>query len=51
MEEEYPEDGAADCKSSELVNLTSKVDKNGKLEWDAPDEVAALLRRHLEGRS
>jgi hypothetical protein len=44
MEEEYPEDGAADCKSTEVVNISSKMDKSGKLTWDAPEGRWTILR-------
>jgi hypothetical protein len=36
MEEEYPEDGASDCKSKETIDITSKMSKNGTLAWDVP---------------
>ncbi|MCC6125712.1 MAG: discoidin domain-containing protein [Pirellulales bacterium] len=36
MEEEYGEDGKADCRSAEVLDITSNTDKSGKLAWTAP---------------
>ena len=44
MEEEYPEDGLRDCQSKEVVDLSSKMDKDGKLQWQAPDGRWTILR-------
>ena len=44
MEEEYPEDGAADCKSAEVVDISAKMAKDGKLVWDAPEGRWTILR-------
>jgi hypothetical protein len=44
MDEEYPEDGAADCKSTEVVNLSTKLGKDGKLTWDVPEGRWTILR-------
>jgi hypothetical protein len=44
MEEEYPEDGVADCKSDEGVDISSKMDKDGKLTWDVPEGRWTILR-------
>ncbi len=44
MEEEYPQDGTADCQSKEVVDLTSKMDKDGKLSWQVPEGRWTILR-------
>ena len=44
MEEEYPEDGAADCQSGEVLDLSAKMDKDGKLDWQPPDGRWTVLR-------
>ncbi|MBN2024569.1 MAG: discoidin domain-containing protein [Pirellulales bacterium] len=44
MREEYPPDGAVDCQSAEVVDLTSKMDAQGKLEWDVPEGRWTILR-------
>ncbi|MFZ1936153.1 MAG: glycosyl hydrolase [Thermoguttaceae bacterium] len=44
MDEEYAEDGARDCRSKEVIDLTSKMDGQGKLQWQAPRGRWTILR-------
>jgi hypothetical protein len=44
MEEEYPEDNAVDCQSKEVVNLTAKMNKEGKLDWQVPEGRWTIMR-------
>jgi hypothetical protein len=44
MDEEYPEDSTADCRSSEVIDLSSRMDKNGKLDWQVPEGRWTVLR-------
>jgi len=44
MEEEYAEDGASDCRSDEVVDLTARRDAQGALRWDAPAGRWTILR-------
>jgi len=39
-----PRSRVAHCKSEEMVDLTSKVDKSGKLVWDAPAGSWRIMR-------
>jgi hypothetical protein len=43
MEEEYADD-ANDCRSEEVVDLTAKMNKEGKLEWQVPEGRWTILR-------
>lgn len=36
LEDEYPEDGAVDCRNTEVLDISSRMDADGKLEWDVP---------------
>jgi hypothetical protein len=44
LDEEYPQDGAVDCRSREVVDLTASTDANGRLSWDAPPGRWTILR-------
>ena len=44
LEEEYPDDGVQDCQSKQVLDLSSKMDKDGKLQWQAPDGRWTILR-------
>jgi hypothetical protein len=44
MDEEYADDGARDCRSSEVIDLTSEMDEQGKLHWQAPKGRWTILR-------
>ena len=44
MEEEYTDDGARDCQSSEVVDVTDKLGKDGTLQWDVPKGRWSILR-------
>ena len=44
MEEEYADDGASDCQSKEVVDLSSKMDKQGNIHWQAPAGRWTILR-------
>jgi hypothetical protein len=44
MEEEYAADGTYDCRSKEVVDLSTKMNKEGKLEWQAPEGRWTILR-------
>lgn len=43
LDDEYPTDATTDCKSAEVVDLTSKM-KDGTLAWDAPAGRWTILR-------
>jgi hypothetical protein len=42
--EEYAKDGAADCRSSEVLDLTSRINSDGRIEWEAPQGRWTILR-------
>jgi len=44
MAEEYPDDGALDCRSDEVVDLASKMDQDGKFVWDVPAGRWSVMR-------
>ncbi len=44
LDEEYAADGASDCRSREVVDLTSRMDAGGNLAWDAPPGRWTILR-------
>jgi hypothetical protein len=44
LEEEYPEDGAVDCLSKEVVDLTAFTDADGRIKWDIPPGRWTILR-------
>ena len=44
LEEEYPEDGASDCQASAVVDLSSRLGPEGKLEWEVPAGRWTILR-------
>jgi hypothetical protein len=44
LEEEYPQDGAMDYRSTEVVDLTAFTDADGRLRWDAPAGRWTVLR-------
>ncbi len=44
LDDEYPADGVADCHSSEIVDLTSRMDAKGRLHWDPPKGRWTILR-------
>ena len=42
--EQYPPDGAVDCTSKEVVDLTSSLDADGHVKWDVPQGRWTILR-------
>jgi len=44
LDEEYPQDGAMDCRSKEVVDLTASTDADGRLTWDSPPGRWTILR-------
>lgn len=44
LEEEYAADGTLDCRSSEIVDLSDRIDANGNLKWHAPDGRWSIIR-------
>lgn len=44
MEEEYPDDGTRDCQSSDVIDLTEKMDGEGVLKWQVPNGRWSILR-------
>ncbi len=44
MDEEYAEDGIRDCRSSEVIDLSSRMDSRGRLQWQAPQGRWTILR-------
>ena len=42
--EQYPQDGAVDCASKEVVDLTSSLDADGHVKWDVPQGRWTILR-------
>ena len=44
LDEQYPQDGAEDCASKEVVDLTSSLDAEGRLKWDTPPGRWTVLR-------
>ena len=44
LEEEHPDDGAADCRSSEAVDLSNSVDADGRIKWNVPPGRWTVLR-------
>ncbi|MEW6236254.1 MAG: glycosyl hydrolase [Candidatus Omnitrophota bacterium] len=44
MNDEYPDDGAWDCRSEDIWDLTSRMDAQGRIEWDVPHGRWTILR-------
>jgi hypothetical protein len=44
LEEEYPDDGAVDCLSREVIDLTAFTDADGRLKWAPPRGRWTILR-------
>ncbi|MGD1101914.1 MAG: glycosyl hydrolase [Terriglobia bacterium] len=44
LDEEYPQDGAVDCRSKEVVDLTAFTDADGRMSWDVPPGRWTILR-------
>ena len=44
LAEEYPENGAPDCRASEIVDLSARMDANGRIEWNVPAGRWTILR-------
>lgn len=44
MEEEYPGDGAWDCRSEDVIDLSPRLGEGGRLEWEAPEGRWSILR-------
>ena len=44
LEEEYADDGAVDCRSTEVVDLTTSMDADGRIKWEAPPGRWTVLR-------
>jgi hypothetical protein len=44
LAENYPQDGAVDCASKDVVDLTPSLDADGHLRWDAPPGRWTILR-------
>jgi hypothetical protein len=44
LEEEYPQDGAVDCRSKEVVDLTWATGADGYVRWDVPPGRWTILR-------
>lgn len=42
--EQYPQDGAVDCFSKDVVDLTSFLDADGHVKWDVPQGRWTILR-------
>jgi hypothetical protein len=42
--EEYDEDGASDCRSGEVLDLTSYMNADGRIEWEVPQGRWTILR-------
>ncbi len=52
LEEEYPEDGASDVRSGEVVDISRHMDSDARLKWDVPPGRWTILRSGytLEGQ-
>jgi hypothetical protein len=44
LEEEYPDDGAVDCRSKEVIDLSALTDADGRVKWDVPPGRWTILR-------
>ncbi|MBZ5563217.1 MAG: discoidin domain-containing protein [Acidobacteriia bacterium] len=44
LAEEYAEDGAVDCRSEEVLDLTKFMEPDGRLTWDVPQGRWTILR-------
>ncbi|MBN2217475.1 MAG: discoidin domain-containing protein [Pirellulales bacterium] len=44
LNEKYPDDGAFDCRSAEVVDLTSRLGADGTLRWRVPEGRWSILR-------
>jgi len=44
LAEEYEDDGAFDCRSGEVVDLSRQVDATGRIDWEVPEGRWTVLR-------
>lgn len=44
LSEEYGDDGALDCRSTEVVDISKYMNADGRIEWDVPQGRWTILR-------